>query len=267
MAIDVPEEITHKILCHCLCIISLHRFLMGSVISPRAKRARLREFGDHGRSNTLLVCKEWLRIGTPLFYQTILLTNNCQLQQLANTLRISPQLGELVRNVRLEGGYGKKLATVLNHFPNLHSLAVRAYSPAKHTNAGLVAALPNLKPVQLFIFDLTSYNGQHTGVNLKRQNIHSALCKTIANCTSLVRSLYCCLHLTLLKQLKLIGRIDCGRPTIRPSHMDSIFCRSFHGTIASIRLVARRRIQTLPFGLHHFRQPAPRNGPLSRSAG
>ena len=74
------------------------------------------------------------------------------------TLRGDPDLGKLVQNLRLEGGYGKDLPAVFDYLSNLHSLSIKCHILAKESNVGLIRILPSLKPARLFITDLGQPN-------------------------------------------------------------------------------------------------------------
>lgn len=55
------------------------------------------------RVSPLLVCKLWLRIGTPLYYRSVALTTSQQTTQFASTLKTEPHLGRYVKEMKVEG--------------------------------------------------------------------------------------------------------------------------------------------------------------------
>ncbi|EJD33181.1 hypothetical protein AURDEDRAFT_177738 [Auricularia subglabra TFB-10046 SS5] len=64
----------------------------------------------HSSSTILLVCKRWMRVATPLVYETVILRSVAQSRALAEVLKEKPQLGCYVRKFRVEGGVGDSFA-------------------------------------------------------------------------------------------------------------------------------------------------------------
>ncbi|KAI0768901.1 hypothetical protein BC629DRAFT_1270416, partial [Irpex lacteus] len=75
--------------------------------------------------SVLLVCKRWLRVATPLFYECLQIKSDKAVEGLAETLLATPALGQYIRRLRLEGGYGRKLLTVVKHAPNIRVLSIQ----------------------------------------------------------------------------------------------------------------------------------------------
>lgn len=130
--------------------------------------------------HALLVCKRWLRVGTPIYYQTIELANIKQVRKLALTFRTNPSLGLLVRNLRLTGGYGVGLQDVVQRTPNVQALYIYPVILAIHNNAGLIRALQLLNPKELYIA-----NESNKHYNKKVQDLQKALLKGVREWTAL----------------------------------------------------------------------------------
>ncbi|KAI0793162.1 hypothetical protein BC629DRAFT_1593045 [Irpex lacteus] len=107
-------------------------------------------------TSLLLVCKKWLRIATPLLYETIGIGTEAQMGRLAYTLRSNPTLGVMIRNLRLDGGFGKHLYTVAKCAPHIQTLSVRVHPGDRGANVGYLHALPSMKPTTLYVHGLLS---------------------------------------------------------------------------------------------------------------
>lgn len=100
----------------------------------------------------LLVSKQWLRVGTPLLYRFLSISTPEHAQRIAALFRANPGLGNAVRHVRLRGGYGKDLKTILCAAPNVQSLSVTLLKlQSKDSVAGLRSVIPKLNPSMLYV--------------------------------------------------------------------------------------------------------------------
>ena len=131
---NLPEEILREILCYNLYLpfkifagvaFSARRNGQMTLFETMSKTQR-----PKGKSvatspvNFLLVCKQWLRISTPLLYEENIITESRQLVALADALRQTAQLGRHIRRLNVLGGYGKEFFDVITHSPNLHTLGL-----------------------------------------------------------------------------------------------------------------------------------------------
>lgn len=183
MASKLPEETVHEILVYALSITPEHRFLRACNWEPQRSMTKLESLGcTTPEPQTLRVCKRWRRIGTPILYRSVFLYCKDHVKNFADTLSANPELGKLVRNLRLDGGYGTHLYAASKHLKNLHSLAILSDILAKESTAGLARALPTLNPVQVF-FRGPIY---HYARNKKSQDVFHIFCKAITNWPSLV---------------------------------------------------------------------------------
>ncbi|OBZ71264.1 hypothetical protein A0H81_08748 [Grifola frondosa] len=127
MSDNLPEELLSDILSH-LLILPSTSFCSFSTHATFASSAR------SSTSDLLLVSKKWLRVGTPLLYEAVVLRTSSQVRKLASVVRkpeggrtarsleIGREVGRIVRRLRVEGGHGKSLVVILNSTPNLHTL-------------------------------------------------------------------------------------------------------------------------------------------------
>ena len=89
----------------------LHRILSYSVSVPPAPLLRpswhvRQKSCNRSRTATLLVCKSWLRIATPLFYTHILLQSEEQAALLSHTVTANPILARYARSLKVMGVWG-----------------------------------------------------------------------------------------------------------------------------------------------------------------
>ncbi|KAJ7816739.1 hypothetical protein B0H14DRAFT_3743191 [Mycena olivaceomarginata] len=104
-------------------------------------------------SATLLVCKAWLRVATPLLYSVVVIRSKAQCRALGDALQKNPDLGRFIKKLRAEGGFGAHMQHILKFAPNITDLFVSLQIPSSDSCAGLVAGLPLINPTRLIIFD------------------------------------------------------------------------------------------------------------------
>ncbi|KAJ7465133.1 hypothetical protein FB451DRAFT_1262722, partial [Mycena latifolia] len=154
MAGNVPDEIIHEILCPALRVPD-EAFSATSHDSPFVSVVE-------SSSAFLLVSKSWLRVGTPLLYNVVIIRSKAQAQALAIVLRSNPDLGRSIKKLRVEGGYAISMHKILQASKNITDLFI-TLDIAKFDNAcGLCRGLPLIEPVRciqkwknLTVFDIT----------------------------------------------------------------------------------------------------------------
>ncbi|KAJ6592831.1 hypothetical protein B0H19DRAFT_1279562 [Mycena capillaripes] len=104
-------------------------------------------------SSTLLVCKSWLRVATPLLYSVVIIRSKAQANALQATLRRNPDLGRFIRNLRVEGGFGKSMHHILKTTPNISHIVLCLHLRAADSSDGLAQGLPLINPTRLTIID------------------------------------------------------------------------------------------------------------------
>ncbi|KAJ6456245.1 hypothetical protein C8R47DRAFT_1082522 [Mycena vitilis] len=78
----------------------------------------------YSSSTYLLVCKDWLRVSTPLLYNVVILRTTPQAEALEFALQSSPEIGLFIEKLRVEGGtgFGNVMRTILKSSPNITDL-------------------------------------------------------------------------------------------------------------------------------------------------
>jgi len=120
----LPEEILQQILHSCVST-PLTPLARPSWHTRRKLTSTIR---NRSRAAALLVCKPWLRIATPLFYQSLVLLNEEQATLCSRTLLANPSLGDYVRSLVVMGVW-VALGDVIKLCPGVESLDLTLDAP------------------------------------------------------------------------------------------------------------------------------------------
>ncbi|KAF7295553.1 F-box domain-containing protein [Mycena indigotica] len=141
----LPDEIISEILSPALKVQD-DEFSSVSVVSPFAKNV-----GGESSSALLLVCKDWLRVSTPLLYHVVVLRSKAQAKALAETLEKNNDLARFIRKLRVEGGYGAPMQEILRAALNISELFISFNIFATDSTDGMCAGLRFINPKRLII--------------------------------------------------------------------------------------------------------------------
>ncbi|KAJ7065587.1 hypothetical protein C8F01DRAFT_749622 [Mycena amicta] len=142
----IPDEIISEILSPALKVDDVD-FSATSEISPFAQHS------SESSSAHLLVCKAWLRVSTPLLYSVVVLRSTAQAKALSSVVARNNQLGTLIRKLRVEGGYGAAMHTLLKYTPNITDLFLSFDIVPRDSTDGLCKGLSLINPVRLILLD------------------------------------------------------------------------------------------------------------------
>ncbi|EJD48381.1 hypothetical protein AURDEDRAFT_162344 [Auricularia subglabra TFB-10046 SS5] len=117
MAHLLADETLSCILSDCLSVQDADFAATNSWRSPFATDAL-------SSSTVLLVCKRWLRVATPLLYETVILRSTAQSSALAAVLKAHAAFGRYIRKVRVEGGVGASICKIFKAAPNITDLCL-----------------------------------------------------------------------------------------------------------------------------------------------
>lgn len=146
----LPEELLREVLSYCFTIP--HESFCGFPTRFHAPLADARRVaGPELSHNLLLVCKRWLRVGSPLLYESIALRTSTHAQTVAILIKQNPILGRAVRQLKLFGGYGKDLHTIVKAAPNLQTVYLNMSMRSSDTITGIKRALSIMNPTRLYI--------------------------------------------------------------------------------------------------------------------
>ncbi|KAF7300748.1 F-box domain-containing protein [Mycena kentingensis (nom. inval.)] len=106
---------------------------------------------EESTSAYLLVNKAWLRVSTPLLYHTVVLRSKAQAIALANALTQNRDLGRFVKRLRVEGGFGPSMKTILALTPNVTDLFLSLDIYSNDSVVGLCGGMKLVSPSRLIL--------------------------------------------------------------------------------------------------------------------
>jgi hypothetical protein len=146
MAEKLPDEIVSEIL---TLFLKVPEELFSETRSGSSPFVSFSE----SSSAALVVCKTWLRCATPLLYKTVILRSKAQAQALAAALRKNAELGKFIKMLRVEGGFGSSMGTILKSAPNITDIVISLIIRSADNTSGLAAGLNSINPIRLIISD------------------------------------------------------------------------------------------------------------------
>ncbi|KAJ7119089.1 hypothetical protein C8R44DRAFT_789994 [Mycena epipterygia] len=164
---SLPDEIISEILSPALKISD-------EIFSDNSDESPFAEYSE-STSAYLLVCKAWLRVATPLLYNIVVLRSKAQAKALARALSKNQELGQFIKKLRVEGGYGIAMATILQRSPNISDPFLSLQIWASDNTDGLCKGLSFINPARVILRD-SEYKRLH---NTMRSNLDNALTKAI----------------------------------------------------------------------------------------
>lgn len=167
----LPNELLREILSPPLQVAD-QRFADNGLVSP-FNAVRL------SASRMLLVCKRWMRIGTSLLYETVIIRSEAQAQALAFALSKNPQFGEYIKKIRVEGAY-VYLSDIAKLAPKVTDLCFTLALRTKDNVTGLIALLDSVNPNRVIITLHEEVN------NKKHAAVLDVLCDRVVEWTNMV---------------------------------------------------------------------------------
>ncbi|KAJ7737357.1 hypothetical protein B0H16DRAFT_1572288 [Mycena metata] len=167
MSAALPDEILSEILSPALKV-SDERFSDTSNVSPFAKY-------EFSTSAYLVVCKDWLRVATPLLYNVVILRSRSQANALEKVLQKYKEFGRFIHKLRVEGGYGMAMHTILKSAPNITDIFLTLKIWSDDSTQGLCNGLPLINPHRVIVVD------PHERKARKNQNL-AALTAVLLRC-------------------------------------------------------------------------------------
>nr|GAT46909.1 predicted protein [Mycena chlorophos] len=135
-------------------------------------------FAQYAKPSTsayLVVCKKWLLAATPLLYNVVVLRSQAQAEALAKVLGEHNGLGNHIRKLRVEGGYGDAMLTILASAPNITDLLLSMEIWGGNSTDGLCEGLPLVNPRRLIM-----HEGRLARTSKMVTNLVDELAKAIA---------------------------------------------------------------------------------------
>lgn len=151
MVPKLAVETLEVILEHALAVPDVH-FSSTSARSPFHHEYRIGQERSRPH-NLLLVCAQWLRVGTPALYRTAVLRSPMQARALARVLERHPHFAAYMRKLRLEGGLGAAAGRIMAAVaPYLTSLCLSLRMTWMDDVKATCEHLPLLNPARLILY-------------------------------------------------------------------------------------------------------------------
>ncbi|KAJ6608283.1 hypothetical protein B0H10DRAFT_2068288 [Mycena sp. CBHHK59/15] len=163
---SVPDEILSE-------IISPLLKLSDEVFSDNREKPLLNP--GYSSSTYLLVCKDWLRVSTPLLYHTVMLRTTAQTDVIAAVLRTNESFGLFIKKLRVEGGFGQAMHTILATAPKITDIFVTLTIWASDNTTALSRGLRLINPRRVIVTE--SYEGH--GIKPKKNKQVTLLFDTL----------------------------------------------------------------------------------------
>jgi len=141
---NLPNELLREILLHVFDVPN-EMFRDVSGISPFWRPSHV------STSFILGVCKRWMNVATPLLYHVVILRSKAQVYALERTLRKKKWLGSYIKSLRVEGGYGAAMRTIITSAPNIVQLCLSLSIRSSDSVKGLCSSLSLINPSCLVI--------------------------------------------------------------------------------------------------------------------
>ncbi|KAJ7049411.1 hypothetical protein C8F01DRAFT_1002411 [Mycena amicta] len=166
----LPDEVLSEILAPALTVDDEIFSDTTSEVSPFATYTE-------SASAYLLVNKSWLRVATPLLYATVVLRSKAQAKALERALSGNAILGQFIKQLRVEGGYGAPMHHILKLSPNIAHLYLTLVVSSSDSTDGLCKGLALISPKRLILQDTIHYSDQ--AKNKMVRNLIDAIVKVI----------------------------------------------------------------------------------------
>lgn len=167
--LSLPEELIRDVLSYFLVVDeqSFCVFPNSGYLSKRRSAGDTRN--PWPRTSVLLVSKQWLRIGTPLLYEKVVLHGTAETRAVAELVKADATVGRAMKYLRLEGGMGKDLVTIAKHAPNIHTLWITPHVRPSESITGLKKIITLLQPRKLYyLLRAHSRRGNKTGDEIQK---------------------------------------------------------------------------------------------------
>ncbi|KAJ7053972.1 hypothetical protein C8F01DRAFT_1374872 [Mycena amicta] len=224
-----PDELISEILSPALRVPDV-LFSDTSNVSP---------FADYApsSSNYLLVCKGWLRVGTPLLYGTVVIRSKDQARALARTFSENEDadLGRFVKKLRIDSGYGIPMRVIFQSIPNLTDLYLCLDVAAPD------AVDPTCKGLQL-VSPTTLILKGHSSLS-PGKSANSKLISKLANGVS--EAIPGWKNLTTVKYSRIAWEKKFSRPLAKSARLTTLFVRSVQDADGAYTIFASCPLQTI----------------------
>lgn len=148
---DLPEELVCDILTVCLTIPPGDFFRVQKCKQERKGPPTIKS------SDILVVSRRWCRIGAPLLYSSLIISNDAAAEAIIALLTEHPDIGHATRSIRVEAGVEGRLHNIARLTPRVQRLYIAFDHMSNHAIPALTEALPLWRPTELFLVDMTRF--------------------------------------------------------------------------------------------------------------
>ncbi|KAJ7651139.1 hypothetical protein FB45DRAFT_889766 [Roridomyces roridus] len=92
-------------------------------------------------------------MATPLLYNVVVLRSKAQAQALEDVLEANLEFGRFIKKLRVEGGYGSSMHTILESAPNITDLVLSLAICSADSTDGLCTGLSLINPCRLILLE------------------------------------------------------------------------------------------------------------------
>jgi len=143
MACRLADEVLKDILASFL-VVPDELFADNGAVSPFSRVTQ-------SASDVLLICKRWMRIGTPVLFTTVVVRSMPQARALALAMTNNPEFGRHTRKLRIEGAYGGYILTAVRQMPNIRDLCMTVGINSNISINGTLDALEMMNPERVIL--------------------------------------------------------------------------------------------------------------------
>ncbi|KZV92927.1 hypothetical protein EXIGLDRAFT_836082 [Exidia glandulosa HHB12029] len=172
MALKLPDETLAAIMALHLTVPDA-AFTSTDYLSPFSRI-------EQSSSTLLCVCKRFMRVATPLLYETVILRSTAQAQALAAALKANKDFGRFIKKLRVEGGYGASVEKIMVAAPNITDFAMTLKLWANDNVRGMCKAMHNINPRRVVLISLNDSRD-----NVSTRNATDTLCACFESWTRL----------------------------------------------------------------------------------
>jgi hypothetical protein len=141
MVNNLPNELIREILLRVLDVPDeMFRDVSWTSNSPFSRPSHL------STSSVLAVCKTWMNVATPLLYRVVILRLKAQAHALGRILRKHKEFGIHIKKLRVEGGCGVSMRTIIASAPNITDLCISLDIRSSDSVKGLCTSLSLFNP-------------------------------------------------------------------------------------------------------------------------
>jgi len=138
---------------------------------------------DHSASDVLLVCKRWMRVGTPALYHTVVIRSTAQAFAFNAAVTRNVEFGRYIKKFRLEHSYPRYITKdIVAAMPNIEALCIPTGVLGTDRPNDVYALLDQVRPQHLVIVNYRRHQS-----NVTSRKLLAKICETISQWNGLVR--------------------------------------------------------------------------------